>query len=230
MLLSLCCCWDFFFVHRLVHVEKLFYEWCWIKKIIKQDTHQLAFCKYGSSSWDKHTFSFYFLFYFLFLRINFLDKSSKWGGLHWKSHSRCVQKSLWIAVCKDVRQECASECERVREKGKEIILVESIQTLEKALVVNITCLHLRKQRLKVFNTQQQQQQQQHIHYSSTLIYPFMLRVCVQSNFYDNIKKNKHWCKLHTFQPPTTMIFYAEYISKMILTHKSTFDDDETGWA
>lgn len=37
-------------------------------------------------------------------------------------------------------------------KGKDIILVESIQTLdEKALVVNITCLHLRKQRLKVFS-------------------------------------------------------------------------------
>lgn len=47
-------------------------------------------------------------------------------------------------------------------------------------------------------------------------------MCVQawSNFYDNIKKNKHWCKLH-FQPPPY---------QMILTHKSTFNDDETRWA
>lgn len=37
-------------------------------------------------------------------------------------------------------------------KKYQIILVESIQTLDKkALVVNITCLHLRKQRLKVFS-------------------------------------------------------------------------------
>ena len=42
--------------------------------------------------------------------------------------------------------------EHSKREGKEIILVESTQTLdEKALVVNITCLHLRKQRLKVFS-------------------------------------------------------------------------------
>jgi hypothetical protein len=106
---------------------------------------------------------------------NFSDEALKWFTLkikfEWRSKRN--QGSENLRVCSG-------------RKGKDIILVESIQTLdEKALVVNITCLHLRKQRLKVFSA--------HTHIESPRVSewaPSSLHLRVWSNFYDNIKRKK----------------------------------------
>jgi hypothetical protein len=143
-----------------------------------------------------------------------------WKSFYFLSHVFSRSMKEQVNTWKNRKEIFSTSYIKVRIRG----IFRISKKKKKALLVNITCLHLRKQRLKVFNSQPFDITHKYYSYTYHLF-------CVWSNFYDNIK-NKHcnvsfFLSFSIFQPPPYSklarihILYMYVYSYLCKTEKNT---------